>query len=54
MDQNWVGYTVAVDCGDVLGKFRGSILKVHAKDQCITIGNAERNGEPFGTGVTIR
>ncbi|XP_059479729.1 enhancer of mRNA-decapping protein 3-like [Neocloeon triangulifer] len=55
MAAQWVGYTVAINCGSVLGTFKGVIAKVEASDQSITLRNADRNGVPCTSReITIR
>jgi len=46
MAADWIGYRVAINCGSVLGTFRGVIARVEASDQSITLRNVDRNGEP--------
>ncbi|CAB3365288.1 Hypothetical predicted protein [Cloeon dipterum] len=55
MAENWIGYTVAINCGSILGTFKGVIAKVEASDQSITLRNADRNGVPCTSReITIR
>lgn len=46
MAEQWIGFTVSINCGSVLGTFRGVIVRVEASDQSITLRNVDRNGEP--------
>jgi hypothetical protein len=46
MAEQWIGFTVSINCGSVLGTFRGVIARVESSDQSITLRNVDRNGEP--------
>jgi hypothetical protein len=55
MAAEWIGFTVAINCGSVLGTFKGVIARVDAHDQSITLRNVDRNGEPCTSReITIR
>jgi hypothetical protein len=55
MAEQWIGYTVSINCGTVMGTFKGVIARVEASDQSITLRNAARNGEPCTSKeITIR
>ncbi|XP_077515541.1 enhancer of mRNA-decapping protein 3 [Amblyomma americanum] len=44
MSDQWVGCIVVVDCGDILGTYRGKIESVDAAKQQIVLSQASRNG----------
>lgn len=44
MSTQWVGCVVVVECGDILGTYRGKIVSVDSERQQIVLDQATRNG----------
>uniref|UniRef100_A0A147BGB1 Enhancer of mRNA-decapping protein 3 n=1 Tax=Ixodes ricinus TaxID=34613 RepID=A0A147BGB1_IXORI len=44
MSDQWVGCVVVVECGDILGTYRGKIVSVDSERQQIVLSQATRNG----------
>lgn len=44
MTDQWIGSVVCINCGEVLGEYKGCVSQVDFKNQTITLTNVQRNG----------